>query len=109
MQSDFRAKTQRTKISANSLGRWITTIYGECPRCASHSLIKYVDDEVTIGCLGCGWKELDSIDYSTQKAIDNLKSTLERINRNRIALEYMIKVVGQYCEHVDCLSRTMQH
>jgi len=101
LQSDFRTKIHGTKISANRLRRWITTIYGECPRCASHSLIKYVDYEVTIGCLGCGWKEIESIDHSIQKTIDNLKRTLERIKRKRIDLEDIIKVIGQYRERVD--------
>ena len=53
---------------------------GECPRCGSPSLIEYVDYEVICGCLGCGWKENESIDRSIQKAFDKLKRTLERIS-----------------------------
>ena len=70
------------KISANRLRRWITTIEGDCPKCGSNSLIKCVDHEVTIGCLVCGWKEVDSIDRSIQKAFDELKRTMGRMSAN---------------------------
>ena len=98
---DYGMKVRGTEISAIGLRRWITTIDGECPRCGSHSLIKYVDSDVTIGCLGCGWKENESIDHSIQKAIDDLKRTLERIKRKRMELEDINTEIGRYREHVD--------
>jgi len=101
MSPDFRTEDHRTNAFANKLERRITTIHGECPSCASHSLIKYVDYEGIIGCLDCGWKEIESIDYSIQKTIANLERTLERIKRQCIDLEYAIKVIGQYRGYVD--------
>ena len=70
------------KTVPTNLRTWIATTDGECPECGSHSLIKKVDSEVIIGCLVCGWKEIDSIDQSIQKAFDNLKKTMERISTN---------------------------
>jgi Zn ribbon nucleic-acid-binding protein len=70
-----------TKRSVIELRRWITTIDGKCPECSSHSLIKYIDDKVIIGCLVCGWKETDSIDRANQKALDNLQRTLDHSKR----------------------------
>jgi len=70
-----------TKKSVIEPRRWITTTDGKCPKCSNHSLIKYIDDKVIIGCLVCGWKDIDSIDRANQKALDNLQRSLDHSKR----------------------------
>ena len=83
-QFDHETENQGTKNSANDPRKWITTIDGVCPECGGHSLIKYVDDEAITGCLVCGWKKVESIDQSIQKALDELKRTMERSSTSKL-------------------------